>query len=220
MFDIMLVDIPWDYNDRRRIRKDGKTAKRGIGASTMYDCLNLDELLALPIGSLCKKDAHLFMWVTNTHIPDAMKLIEAWRFRYIKQFFYWIKVCKNDPTKLFFGNGHYTKSCLESLIFARRGKKIQHSRDDITEAQFAVHPRPSFNTETIKKGKILHSAKPACFRFLIDILYPDPNLKKIELFARNCHPGWVATGLEYDGRDIRDFLMEHIADGILNVAKG
>ncbi len=203
-FDIMLLDPPWDYNDRRLIRKDGKMAKRGIGSRNIYDCLKSSELKELPIGKLLKKDAHLFMWATNTHLPDALECIETWGFRYIKQYFYWLKVCKNNSMKLFFGNGHYTKGNVEILIFARRGKKLQHVRDDIIEVQYAVHPRPGKLSPFYNDGKIKHSAKPACFRFLIDLLYPD--FDKIELFARNCHPGWFATGLEHDGVDIRELL--------------
>ena len=41
------------------------------------------ELLALPVNSWADEQAHLYLWSTNTNLPDAFELMEAWGFKFV-----------------------------------------------------------------------------------------------------------------------------------------
>lgn len=203
-YDIVLLDPPWEYADRRLIRKDGKKAKRGIGSGNIYDCMAIAEMAKLPILNICKKDCVMFMWTTFPHLENALYLIKEYGFRYKTVGFNWIKVNKDNVTP-FFGVGYYCKSNIEVCLLATRGKTIKPACNNISSVVMAQHPRDQLT------HKIIHSAKPDEVREKITRLYPTQD--KIELFARNKYddPTWDATGFEYDGRDIRDFLKGSVA---------
>lgn len=80
----------------------------------------------------------------------------------------------------------------EVCMLGTRGKVIKPATNKI--ASVVITPRQR------------HSSKPTIIRDLINKLYPD--LNKVELFAREYSDGWTSTGLDLDGKDIRDFISE------------
>ena len=91
------------------------------------------------------------------------------------------------------GLRHYTRSNAELCLIATRGHLKRIGKG---VRQLVVSP--------IER----HSKKPDCVRDRIVELMGD--VPRIELFARECAPGWTALGNEIDGRDIRDALREVI----------
>jgi len=74
--------------------------------------------------------------------------------------------------------GHYARIQHEHLLLGVRGKPcrvVDHSISSVIRE---------------RRGK--HSVKPAEVYRLIERMYPA--LPKIELFARNCRPGWTSWG--------------------------
>lgn len=44
--------------------------------------MTTEALKELDVGRIAHRDAALFMWATDAHIPDALELYRAWGFRY------------------------------------------------------------------------------------------------------------------------------------------
>lgn len=177
-FNVLYLDPPWAYNDR--------AGKRG--ADKRYAVLTTKELMLMRIGDLGAKNCACFMWVTGPFLPDGIRLLKAWGFKYKNAAFVWVKTNKKSGTP-FIGMGHYTRSNAEFVLLGMRGKLERASKSV-----------PSIIMEPRKK----HSAKPAETRERIVELFGD--IPRLELFARDLCPGWEQTGLELDGMDVRDFV--------------
>lgn len=46
--------------------------------------MSIDELCALPVETLAEKDCLLFLWATFPQLPEALRLIKAWGFTFIR----------------------------------------------------------------------------------------------------------------------------------------
>ena len=101
-YKTILLDPPWDINQK------GK-----LGAINHYDLMTLDQIRNLPIPELAADNAHLWLWVPNGLVPEAIQLVKDWGFTY-RNSFYWIK-----PR---LGLGVYLRNASETVIFATRGK--------------------------------------------------------------------------------------------------
>lgn len=198
-YNIILADPPWQYNNRA----NHKTRFRG-GACGHYDLMTLSEIMALAVGELAADRALLYLWCTFPyqytaprlapdgtliHKPGQLDCMAAWGFTYKTVGFLWEKTNRlnNDP---FFGVGFYSKSNAEPCYLGTHGKPLKPVVDDVSSLIRAPIAR--------------HSRKPDEVYRRIDRMYP--GLSKIELFATQCWPGWDATGLQYDGLDIREAI--------------
>src|SRR5262249_24060065 len=57
-----------------------------------YKTMSFDELAALPVKELAAPSGcHLFVWTSGLLLPQALKLIEAWGFKYSTRAFTWLK---------------------------------------------------------------------------------------------------------------------------------
>lgn len=186
-YSIVYADPPWKYANRREIRKDGKKARRGFGASSFYNVLSEEDICSLNVEDICEDNAALFMWATWPRLDSALKTITAWGFEYKTVAFVWVKTCLKTPDKPFFGVGYYTKSNTEICMLGVRGRMPVDSNKVSQILVAEPHPRDA-------AGKIIHSKKPDEVRDCIDQLYPHGN--RIELFARESIPGWDVWGDE------------------------
>lgn len=142
--------------------------------------MGIEELCALPVASLAAKDSVLFLWATFPLLPEALRLIPAWGFRFKTVAFVWVKRNRKSPT-WFYGLGFWTRSNAEICILATRG-----------------HPRPVSHKvhQLIISPVEEHSKKPDQTRDKIVELMGD--LPRVELFARQRADGWDAWGNEID----------------------
>src|SRR4051812_41641066 len=79
-FEAVLAGPPWrfaTYSDKGRGRAPG------------YRETTLDEIAALPVGSLIRPDSALFLWSLWTMLPQAPAVIEAWGFAFKTGAFVW-----------------------------------------------------------------------------------------------------------------------------------
>lgn len=153
--------------------------------------MSMADIKSLDIKSIVSDNAIMFMWCTFPYLKDQLEVFEAWGFTYKTVGFTWIKTNIRNP-KPFFGTGFYTKSNAEVCMLGTRGRVIKPATNKISSVVIAPRQR--------------HSSKPVIIRDLINKLYPD--LNKVELFAREYSDGWTSTGLDLDGKDIRDFINE------------
>lgn len=196
MFDIGIIDPPWDYDN-----KQGKDPKRG---GFQYPPLTRKDLLHLNLSKAFNERAILFIWVTcpqlvfsDERIPIS-DIIEAWGFQPATIAFSWLKTYKDGRD--YSGTGRYTNSNMEHVIVAKRGLSL---------------PRIHRNVKQIIRAPIAkHSEKPYELYTRIEQLYGRTNehgdpYTFIEFFARKQNPPpdyYTATGYDYDGKDIREIL--------------
>lgn len=159
-YKTIMLDPPWDINQK------GK-----LGAINHYNLMTLDQIRNLPIPELAADDAHLWLWVPNGLVPEAIQLIKDWGFTY-RNSFYWIK-----PR---LGLGVYLRNASETVLFATRGK-----------APVLFKGQPNWLFAPLQD----HSHKPEEMYEVIERVSPGPCL---ELFARRHRHGWDSWGNEID----------------------
>jgi len=182
-FATIVADPPWRY---------GNTSTRAA-AQDHYDTLSIAQLCGeelLPDGTNLVKEvivpktadrAHLYLWSTSSHLPDAFRVMEAWGFTY-KTYLVWVK-----PQM---GMGNYFRVSTELVLFGVRG-------------DMRTNDMGTMNYFNASRGK--HSAKPSVFYDLVAKSSPGPHL---EMFARcdaenqlpgtcqcsKCLRGWAVWG--------------------------
>jgi len=142
--------------------------------------MSLDEICALPVADIAAKDSALFLWATFPMLPEALRVIEAWGFRFKTTAFVWLKQNRRAKT-WFYGMGFWTRSNAEICILATRGHP---QRKDNSIHQFIISPVEA------------HSKKPDEARDRIVRLMGD--VPRVELFARQAAPGWHVWGNEVE----------------------
>mgnify|MGYP001511131715 CR=1 FL=1 len=119
-YSIIYADPPWQY---QRSKVQG-------AAENHYPTMGIDELCALPVADLAAPDSALFLWATFPQLPEALRLIEAWGFRYKSVAFVWLKKNKKADS-WFYGLGFWTRGNAEICLLATRGhpkRKAANSR--------------------------------------------------------------------------------------------
>lgn len=173
-YQIIYADPPWKYKD--------KSKSHGGGAESHYPCMDLKDICNLPIDNISDCDSVLFLWVTMPMLIEGLQVIESWGFKYKTCGFVWVKT--NKDSSIYMGMGRYTRSNAEICLLATKGKGIPRNNCSIKNTH--LHQR------------LRHSEKPELFRQLIDNLFDNASLSRIELFARQKVDGWDCWGLEVD----------------------
>ena len=169
-YQIIYADPPWNFNFKNR---------RGLSVEAkerLYDTMNPEEIIALPVNHIADENCILFLWVMNSEIPLALKCIESWGFIYKTVGFTWVKTRVNT---YHFGGGNWTRSNPEQCLLATKGhiKRVSASVRNLV-----VSPLQG------------HSKKPDQIREdMVQLVGPLP---RIELFARERYDGWDAWGNE------------------------
>jgi N6-adenosine-specific RNA methylase IME4 len=144
----IVADPPWRY---------GNTSTRGA-AQDHYPTMSIDEIADLKVAhEHTGEQAHLYLWSTAGHLPQAFEVMAAWGFTY-KTYLVWIK-----PQM---GMGNYFRVSTELVLFGTKG-------------ELRTRERNIMNYFTERRGK--HSAKPESFYDMVMKASPGPYL---EMFAR------------------------------------
>ncbi len=152
--------------------------------------------MTYPVKAIADDNAALLMWSTWAHLPEALRLMDAWGFEY-KTAIPWIKMTQGAAPKR--GFGFHVANCSEPLLIGVRGGGIAPGPSRIG---IMFHPAGG------------HSSKPDD-QYTIAERYPGPYL---ELFHRphdGMFPpraGWTFLGNEVTGNDIRDDLRRLAAE--------
>jgi N6-adenosine-specific RNA methylase IME4 len=159
VYQTIVADPPWAY-ERGDIRGS---------AEGHYPVMSIEEIAALPVRQLAGAEAHLYLWVTNPHLPLVWPVLEAWGFDY-KTLLTWVK-----PQM---GTGFYFRSATEHAIFATRGNLPLRDRGI---------------RNWFEAARTEHSVKPEPFYEIVERASHGPYL---ELFARRPRAGWAGWGDE------------------------
>ena len=185
-YGAIYADPPWDWRSWRRSRgmTDAPVGSREV--SLHYSVLDSADIGALPVHEISDENCVLFMWVTWPLLPQALGVIERWRFEYKTCAFSWMKA-DNRHADLFQAQlkadmtmGYWTRANSEVCLLATRGKPKRLHAD---VRQGIIEPRRE------------HSRKPDCVYDRIERLVAGPYC---ELFARTKREGWDSWGNEVD----------------------
>lgn len=175
-FGTILADPPWSF-----LTYGKKRTTPHRGAQEHYGVTDTADLAAIPVGGVAAKDCALFMWVVDSHFPDALALGAAWGFAYKTCAFVWVKSREGGYAKI--GMGYWTRKQTEQLWLFTRGSPRRTGKG----VRQIIHcPRGA------------HSAKPDVQYEHVEALVGGPYL---ELFARSRRPGWSSWGNEVGVRD-------------------
>jgi N6-adenosine-specific RNA methylase IME4 len=164
-FRCIVADPPWDV---KRGAPQGRPAGVQLASQPLpYPTMTVEEICALKVP--VAKDAHLYLWTTQTFLRETYRVLDAWGFKQ-GAILVWAKPPKGVC-------GTYVCS-VEFCIFARRGSLEAKRRQIGTCYQW---PRSQ------------HSAKPEAFQDMVESVSPGPYL---ELFARRQRLGWATWGNE------------------------
>jgi N6-adenosine-specific RNA methylase IME4 len=162
------------YADPPWPERGGGKIKRG--ADRHYDLMSINEIMNMPVRSIAAAHAHLYLWATNNFLHDAIHVMKAWGFRYVTAIT-WAK----DRI----GLGQYFRGQTEHCLFGVRGSLPYKLLDGKRQQGATLMSAPRQE----------HSQKPDEMRAMIErVSYPP----FIELFARECVPGWDAWGNEVE----------------------
>ena len=176
MFNIIYADPPWQYRDR------ANAGKRG--ASHKYQVMSLDDICDLPVPDIAAEDCLLAMWWVAPMPHEALTVISSWGFTLkTMKGFTWRKLTFHGLEH--FGMGHWTRANSEDCLFATRGRP---------------HRINAGVRQMINAPVREHSRKPDEARERLVTLMGD--VPRVELFARQRHPGWHCWGNEVDS-DLR-----------------
>jgi N6-adenosine-specific RNA methylase IME4 len=169
----ILADPPWHEQG------SGKCVR---GAQKYYPLMSEEEIIAIPVREIVADQAHIYLWTTNNFLPSALRVMDAWGFRY-KTCITWGKTSKA------LGLGQYFRGMTEHCLFGVKGQ----SRQRIMPYRTRPDGKRAQGTTLILAPRREHSMKPdKIYEFAESVSYPP----RLELFARQRRQGWTVWGLE------------------------
>ena len=170
-FQTILADPPWQFQNRT-----GKMAPEHKRLAR-YPTMALDDICDMPVEAVAGDPAHLYLWVPNALLPEGLKVMEHWGFKY-KSNLIWYKIRKDGgPDRR--GVGFYFRNVTEVLLFGVRGKNAR-----------TLQPgRSQENIMSTQKRE--HSRKPD---EQYDLIEQCSFGNRLEIFARGPRDGWTVWG--------------------------
>jgi len=189
LYNIIYADPPWSYT---RTIGNG-VLNRGNG-KVHYASMSVYDIQALgyDIRRITRKNSALLLWATMPCLPDAIRVMEAWGFKYKTCWATWVKTNKAGD-KPFFGVGYYTRSNAELCLLGVKGKIA--SFKNLVEGEVRDGNPNALGSICIEQPRE-HSRKPATVRNNIVTFFGD--VPRLELFAREQTPGWSVLGNQSD----------------------
>lgn len=162
-FRCIVVDPPWPIE---KIVRDVRPNQDIFPYATM----TIEEMAMLPVTDLSEDSGcHLYLWTTHKFLPDALRLTDAWGFKY-QCLLTWIKNVGFTPFSWMYSTEH--------ILFARKG-----SLDLLQKGM-----RLDFQAKVRE-----HSRKPKEFYELIAKASPE---RRLDMFSREPHEGFESWGAE------------------------
>lgn len=170
-FPVIYADCPWTF---KTYSKKGEKKS----PSKHYKTLTIEDICRFPVADVAAKDCLLFLWVYQPLLPEALKVMEAWGFRYVSIGFVWRKLTKHGKEHI--STGYYTRAGMEMVLIGRKGNPPRPKNRGI---------RQVFSSPVRE-----HSRKPDEIYEFIEKMYDGPYL---ELFARSSYrKDWTKVGDE------------------------
>ena len=138
-YKTVMIDPPWNETGGGKIKR---------GADRHYPLMKTKEIISLLQEVILPKlddDCHMYLWVTNNHLPDGFEVLKALGFKYITCITW---------NKDRIGLGQYYRGNTEQCLFARRGmlpyKTLNGKRQQGTTGFFEPKGRHSRKPDTMR----------------------------------------------------------------------
>lgn len=163
-YDLIMIDPPWRFQNW----SDKGQAK---GPEPHYKTMSDDEIRALPVGDLAKRDCLVWLWATWPKADLAIEcLTRRWGFEF---------VTGGAWNKKRWGTGYVWRSVCEPVFIGKAGEPKVHGA---SVPNLFAEPR---------RG---HSEKPEIAYRLAEQMMPAA--RRADVFSRRTRPGWEACGDE------------------------
>jgi len=172
-YGLILADPPWPYEMR-------SAAGYGKSPEAHYATMSVEEIAALPIDELAAPDCLLVMWSTWPHLPQALRVMRAWGFRYITGGSWTKRTHDGGPA---FGTGFVLRTTTEPFLVGSAGSPWIGSK---SERNWIETIEDAFEIG-IDAPRRQHSRKPDEMRAKCERIAPA--VRRCELFAREPWPG-------------------------------
>ena len=174
-YDLIYADPPWKQS------KGGKKSvrKNSSGKPLDYPVCSLDEIKEhLRLATVSSGgNSILFLWTIDKYLFEAQEIAESLGYKLHARMI-WDKVT-GIPAAFTVRYGH------EYLLYMYKGKLTPVAKEE----RGKIH--------TVFREKVTkHSKKPEIAYEIIERLYP--NLRKLEMYARNTRYGWDSWGNEVE----------------------
>ena len=172
-YNTLVIDPPWQIATMgtRTVVASRRNHNQG---PVPYEMLTLEEIKQFPLRNLANDGAHVYLWTTNSMLPVAFEVLEAWGVHYHLT----MPLVKKSGVAPCNGYVAGAEFCL--LGFA--GRPMQSFRSVGKLNWLLTSPRPHS-----------HSRKPDEFYDLVEEMSPGPY---IDLFGRQRRPNWDSWGDE------------------------
>lgn len=110
-YKTIYADPPW-------MEAGGGKIKRG--ADRHYPLMKTKDIINLPVADIADDNCHLYLWTTNNFLQDALKVMEAWGFKY-KTKITWVKSIVEDDGRIKLQNaglGQYFRGLDEVCFYS------------------------------------------------------------------------------------------------------
>lgn len=87
-YNVIYADPPWRFRSKEVQRYNGN---RFRPIETVYGTEKTSIMETWDVKRIAEKDAALFMWSTDAHLEEAIRLMKAWGFKYVTVAFVWSK---------------------------------------------------------------------------------------------------------------------------------
>lgn len=178
--DLIMADPPWHFETY----SDDGQAK---GPAAQYDTMSLEEIADLPVRNLGRPDCVLWLWATWPLLPEQLKIVAAWGFRYVSGGA-WTKRTVND--KLAFGTGYRLRSACEPFLLGVSGNP-ETARDvrNVVDGLAREHSRKPESGYAAAEQLMLAGRTHEQFREDIG-----RRCRLYDLFSRERRDGWDGWG--------------------------
>jgi len=184
-YGAILADPPWSFkswSDNGKNRApDAMVRQKGL-AERHYNTMGLKDIEDLPVANYAADDCVLFLWTVDCMLPEALRVGASWGFKFKTVAFTWTKLKINGGHHI--GLGYWTRGNPEQCLLFTKGAP---KRKSASVRQLIESPRRE------------HSRKPDEQYERIETLVEGPY---IELFGRQCWPGWDVWGDQTEKFDV------------------
>lgn len=185
-YKTLAMDPPWKYLTR---------SDKGLGRSAErhYHCMDIKDIMELPIRDLLAPNASVLMWITDPLLFQGMRVLESMGLTYATVGYYWAKTTAEGSDKDAFGMGFWTRANPEQAWAAFNSDDDEEN----TQVLFFKQGHPKRRARNVRRLIVApvreHSRKPDDFFARTERLLDGPY---IELFSREDRPGWTTWGNE------------------------
>lgn len=229
-FSVIVADCPWSFNDSLSM----SDVKRGAKAN--YNTMTIEDLCNINVKDLVSKDgAILALWVPSSLLQSGLDVMKAWGFTH-KQTYVWVKI-KKEPfidfkkwikksilkhPQVVYDKFAYNRAiiavieslknvCPNSFLGFGMGRLFRQTHEicliGTTNNNIYKLLQNKSQRSVCFAENMKHSAKPSDLQDSLDIMFPEANNTKLELFSRRQRKGWWCLGNEAPMTKNEDILV-------------